>query len=77
MQLQPVLDLLDASDLAWADLLVTLDAAAARACPILPAWVQTRCYAYAPPETVESLHTLFDALRQRVAGMLGGMAMIG
>jgi len=73
---QPALDLLDASDLTWADLLVTLDAAAARACPVLPAWVQTRCYAYAPPENVESLRRVFDALQQRVAGMLGGMAMI-
>ena len=72
----PVLEALDASDLAWADLLVTLDVAAARACPPLPAWVQTRCYAYAPPENPESLRPLFDALQQRVAGMLGGMAMI-
>ncbi len=74
--LQPGLEPLDASDLAWADLLVTLDAAATHACPLLPAWAQTRCYPYAPPENLESLRPLFDALQQRVAGMLGGMAMI-
>ena len=74
--LPTALDPLDASDLAWADLLVTLDRAAARACPVLPAWAQTRCYVYDPPENLESLRLVFEAIRQRVAGMLGGMAMI-
>lgn len=66
----------DASNLAWADLVVTLDEAADRACPALPEWVQKRCYPFAHPENPDSLHRVRDAIKQHVEGMIGGMAMI-
>ena len=66
----------DARNLAWADLVVTLDEAADRACPTLPEWVQKRCYPFAHPENLDSLHRVRDAIKQRVEGMIGGMAMI-
>ena len=66
----------DASNLAWADLVVTLDEAADRACPALPEWVQKRCYPVACPNDLDSLRWVRDAIKQRVEGMIGGMAMI-
>ena len=66
----------DASNLAWADLVVTLDEAADRACPTLPEWVQKRCYPFAHPDNLDSLRRARDAIKQRVEGMIGGMAMI-
>ena len=66
----------DASNLAWADLVVTLDEAADRACPALPEWVQKRCYPVAHPGNLDSLRRARDAIKQRVEGMIGGMAMI-
>lgn len=66
----------DASNLAWADLVVTLDEAADRACPTLPEWVQKRCYPFACPNDLDSLRRVRDAIKQRVEGMIGGMAMI-
>ena len=66
----------DAGNLAWADLVVTLDKAADRACPALPEWVQKRCYPFVQPENRDSLRQVRDAIKRRVAGMVGGMAMI-
>ena len=66
----------DASNLAWADLVVTLDEAADRACPALPEWVQKRCYPFAHPDNLDSVRRARDAIKQRVEGMIGGMAMI-
>ena len=66
----------DASNLAWADLVVTLDEAADRACPTLPERVQKRCYPFACPNDLDSLRRVRDAIKQRVEGMIGGMAMI-
>ena len=67
---------LDASSLAWADLLVTLDEAADRACPPLPKGVQKRCYVFARPENVVDLYRTRDAIKQRIEGMIGGMVMM-
>lgn len=67
---------LNAANLAWADLVVALDEATALACPALPEGVQKRCYPFARPENLESLRQVRDAIQQRVAGMVGGMAMI-
>lgn len=66
----------DASHLAWADLVVTLDEEADRACPTLHEWVQKRCYPFTPPDNADSLHRVRDAIKQRVEGMIGGMAMM-
>ena len=67
---------LDADNLAWADLVVALDETAALACPTLLASVQRRCYRFAVPENLQSLRQVSDAIRQRVAGMVGGMVML-
>ena len=67
---------LSSDHLAWADLLVTLDQAAADACPTLPPQVQMRCYPFAQPENIDALRQVRDAIQQRVAGMVGGMAML-
>jgi protein-tyrosine-phosphatase len=67
---------LNASSLAWADLLVTLDEAADRACPALPKSVQKRCYVFARPNNLVSLQLTRDAIKQRIEGMIAGMAMI-
>lgn len=66
----------DAETLAWADLIVTLDAAADRACPAVSEWAQKRCYPFAHPTDIESLRQVRDAIKRRVEGMVGGMAMI-
>lgn len=67
---------LNSDNLAWADLLIALDEVAAGACTGLPAHVQKRCYQFTPPENRESLRRVRDAIQQRVAGMVGGMACI-
>ncbi len=67
---------LDQANIAWADLIVTLDEAADRACPPLPVTVQKRCYPFPQPENLEDLQHMRDAIRQRVAGMIGGMRMM-
>ena len=67
---------LNSENLAWADLVITLDAAAAAACPSLPAHVQQRCYVFAPPENMEDLRAVRAAIQQRVAGMVGGMQLM-
>jgi len=72
----PSLHDLNSDNLAWADLVVTLDAAATAACPVLPAHVQQRCYAFAPPENTQELRTVRAAIQQRVAGMVGGMQLM-
>ena len=66
----------DASNLAWVDLVVTLDEVADRTCPTLPEWVQKRCYPFECPNDLDSLRRVRDAIKQRVEGMIGGMAMI-
>ena len=67
---------LNSDNLVWADLLVTLDAAAAAACPVLPEHVQQRCYAFTPPENREDLREVRAAIQQRVVGMVGGMMLM-
>ncbi len=67
---------LDQANIAWADLIVTLDEAADFACPPLPARVQKRCYAFPQPENIEDLRRVRDAIQQRVEGMIGGMRMM-
>lgn len=66
----------DAETLAWADLIVTLDAVADRSCPTVPEWAQKRYYPFAHPTDIESLRQVRDAIKRRVDGMVGGMAMI-
>ncbi len=66
----------DAGTLAWADLVVTLDAAADRACTTVPEWAQKRYYHFAHPTDIESLRQVRDAIKRRVEGMVSGMAMI-
>lgn len=57
----------EATLLEWADLVVTLDEAAERDCPVLPKHAQRRHY----PMRDEG------ALRERVEGMVGGLRMMG
>lgn len=71
------LHLLDQKNIAWADLIVTLDEAADLACPPLPARVQKRCYPFPQPGNIEDLRRVRDAIQQRVEGMIGGMRMMG
>jgi len=66
----------DAGTLAWADLVVTLDEAADRACPAVHEWTQKRCYPFAHPTDLDSLRQVRDAIKRRVEGMVSGMAMI-
>lgn len=72
----PSLHALSSDNLAWADLVVTLDAVATAACPALPAHVQQRCYAFTPPENRQDLRTVRAAIQQRVAGMVGGLKLM-
>ena len=67
---------LDSKNIAWADLIVTLDESADGACPPLPASVQKRCYPFPHPENVDDLRRVRDAIQQRVEGMIGGMRMM-
>lgn len=67
---------LNPENLAWADVVIALDEAAEHACATLPAGTQKRLYPFAAPDNVESLRQVCDLIRQRVAGMVGGMAML-
>lgn len=67
---------LDQETLAWADLIVTLDEAADKACPPLPPHIQKRCYPFAQPENPVDFRRVRDAIQQRVEGMIGGMRML-
>jgi len=67
---------LDASHLQWADLVIALDEAVAQAFPQLPQGVQIRCYPFPSPENAQHLYQVRDAIQQRIAGMVGGMAML-
>lgn len=67
---------LDQENLAWADLVVSLDEAAARACATLPAVVAQRCYPFPPPTNADDWPHVRAALEVRVAGMIGGMRMM-
>lgn len=63
-----------ASALTWADLWVTLDAAALAVLPPVPHGVQHRHYPFQPELYGEQVE--FERLRQRVAGMVSGMRML-
>ncbi|MHB1678640.1 MAG: hypothetical protein ACYCSS_14135 [Sulfuriferula sp.] len=67
------------AQLEWADLLVTLDAVALAAKPLLPAGIQHRHYAFEPiPAASDKIAWREFALRlrERVEGMIGGMRML-
>lgn len=72
-----ILHRLDQANIAWADLIVTLDEAADHACPPFPARVQKRCYPFPQPQNSEDWRQVRDAIQQRVEGMIGGMRMMG
>lgn len=70
---------LGADMLAWADLLVTLDAAANAARPALRAGLQHRHFPFEPiPETADkpTWSAFAVRIRQRVEGMISGMRMM-
>jgi len=67
---------LDPENIAWADLVVSLDEAAALACATLPAQVVRRCYPVPPPTNVDDWPHVRAAIQARVAGMIGGMRMM-
>lgn len=67
---------LDAENIAWADLVVALDEAAAQACVELPKRIQQRCYAVAPAGNAEDWGRVRAAIQQRIEGMIGGMRML-
>ena len=61
-------ELLDSTLLAWADLVVTLDAMAEAQCPALPAGVLKRYYPVGKNPNEE--------LQRRIAGMVGGLRLM-
>ncbi|MDP2025047.1 hypothetical protein [Sulfuriferula sp.] len=70
---------LDGTALAWADLLVTLDAAALAARPPLRAGLQHRHYPFEPiPDVADKTawRELAARIQQRVEGMIGGMRLL-
>ncbi len=70
---------LDDAMLAWADLLVTLDAAAYAAKPALRAGMQHRHYPFEPipPASDKAAwQALAAQVRARVEGMIGGMRLM-
>ena len=67
---------LDQKNIAWADLIVTLDETADLACPPLPSTVQKRCYPFPQPENSADLRRVRDAIKRRVEGMIGGIRMM-
>lgn len=67
---------LDPENIAWADLVVSLDEAAALACAVLPAQVVQRCYPVPPPTDADDWPRVRTAIQARVVGMIGGMRMM-
>lgn len=70
---------LDEALLAWADLLVTLDAAALAARPVLRPGLQHRHYPFEPiPPAADKAawSELAARVRARVEGMIGGMRLL-
>ena len=67
---------LDQANIAWADLVVSLDEYADIACPPLPTNVQKHCYPFPQPENIEDLRRVRDAIKQLVEGMIGGMRLM-
>ncbi|MES2407031.1 MAG: hypothetical protein V4528_06890 [Pseudomonadota bacterium] len=70
---------LDDDVLQWADLLVTLDAAALAACPPLRPGLQHRHSPFEPLPGVadkSAWTVLASRIRERVEGMVGGMQMM-
>lgn len=70
---------LDDTMLAWADLLVTLDAAACAAKPALRAGMQHRHYPFEPipPASDKAAwQALAAQVRVRIEGMIGGMRLM-
>lgn len=59
-------------DLAWADLVIPLSAAARKQCPPLPP--AARLWAWDLPET--TLQDSETGIRQRITAMIGGMRML-
>ena len=70
---------LEEAAVEWADLLVTLDAAALAACPPLRPGLQHRHYPFEPLPGVadkSAWAVLAGRIRERVEGMVGGMQMM-
>lgn len=67
---------LDSENIAWADLVVSLDEGAALACAALPEQVTQRCYPFSQPSDANDWPQLRLAIEARVAGMIGGMRMM-
>ncbi len=65
---------LSEEDLEWADVLVTLDAAALADLPLLPSRVQHKHYPFERSEENET--SLHQRLRARILGMAGGMRLL-
>lgn len=72
---QPLYDL-DQANIAWADLIVTLDESAKLACHACPVRVQQRCYPVAEPKNAADLKRVREEILRRVEGMIGGMRMM-
>jgi protein-tyrosine-phosphatase len=70
--------------LGWADLVVTMDAAAERMCASVPQGVQKRHYPFDVPGSVgrdsdlrrDAYRTLRDGIRARIGGMAGGIRLL-
>lgn len=67
---------LDEAITHWADLVLFLDSAAKQACPRIPPRVQRRDYFYTPVLDLNSFDEVRARLEQRIAGILGGLAMM-
>lgn len=68
----------DAKLFQWADLVVTLDAEAEKLCPPLPTHIQKKYYPFGTAEgsNIAAYRKVRDAIRTRIEGMIGGMAML-
>ncbi len=74
MEARPAISTINSVDLAWADLVVTVDAAARTALPTAMPGVQHRHYPFEPgTEPADMQH---DRLRARIEGMLGGLRLL-
>lgn len=70
---------LDTALLEWADLIVTMDEAARRACPALPEGTQHRHYPFREPEQCQNepeIREICSAVEARILGMIGGMKLL-